>query len=284
MRATPLVLALGAALLLGLRPGVARAQTIGGVVLEDSTRMPIAGADVSPLLESGEAGPTVRTDSAGGFLLKLAEAGKVTLRVTHPSYRALTSDTVDVDKGEAVTVELHLGRDAIPLKPLVVTARVDADVQAFHERVAKGTGFGHFITRRDIDRRPGAKVTDLLRFMPGVRVIGTPACNGCSVQDVVYMRGGGAAGLCAPTILVDGLQVKQDAVFTLDAFLMPDMLEGAEVYTDPAGVPASLGVTTNPCGVIAFWTRTPEGHTPLWLKLVTGGAAVGLFLLLIAVT
>ncbi len=282
MRATRLRLALGTALLLVFVPGPARAQTVGGVVLEDSTRMPIGGADVSVLSEAGDAGRAVTTDSLGAFHIKLDSASTIRLRVSHPSYRPFTSDTVEVDKGEAVTVELHLGRDAIALKPLVVTARVDARVQAFHERVAKGTGFGHFITRADIDRRPGARVTDLLRFMPGVRIVQTAPCNGCSMQDVVYLRGG--SGVCSPTVLIDGLQVKQDAVFTLDSYLMPDMLEGAEIYVDPSGLPASLGVTTNPCGVIAFWTRTPEGHTPLWLKLVTGGAALGLFLLLIAVT
>lgn len=280
MRAMPLRVALLAALLAPLASEAARAQTIAGAVLEDSTRMPISGADVTVLSAPGGPGPTVRTDSLGAFHVKLDSAGQVRLRVSHPSYQTLDSDSIDVDEGEAVTVELRLGRAAIPLKPLVVTARVDARVQAFHERAAKGTGFGKFMTREDIERHRTAKVTDLVRGISGVRVVPITPCRGCSPTDVLYLRGG--PNVCAPTVLIDGLAVKQDAVFSLDGFLMPDMLEGVEVYVDPAGVPPSLAVGTSSCGVVAFWTRRPEGKNPLWVKLLAGGAAVLMMLLLIA--
>jgi hypothetical protein len=272
-----------ALLTLTLAPA-ARAQTIGGtiggVVLEDSTRMPVAGAAVTAVrVDTPTSSVGATTDSIGHFEIKLPAEGKFKLHVTHPSYVSLVTDSVDVDKDEVVSLELHLGRDAIPLKPLVVTARVDARVQAFYARARGGNGFGHFVTRADIERRPSARVTDLLRYMPGVRVTPTSVCNGCSTVDVVYMRG--ATGNCAPTVLIDGMVTKQDATFTLDSFLMPDMLEGIEVYQDPAGVPPALGAVTSSCGAIALWTRTPEGKGRWWVKLLAGGAAILVFAILL---
>lgn len=275
-RAAVALLALGT---LSLAPAV-RAQTIGGVVLEDSTRMPVAGAAVTAVRVDTPTSVGATTDSIGHFEIKLPGPGKFRLHVIHPSYVTLATDSVDVDKDEVVSLELHLGRNAIPLKPLVVTARVDARVQAFYARVRGGTGFGHFVTRADIDRRPSARVTDFLRIMPGVRVVPTPVCNGCSTVDVVYMRGIG--GSCAPTVLIDGMVTRQDAAFTLDSFLMPDMLEGIEVYQDPAAVPPALGAVTSSCGAIALWTRTPEGKGNWLIKLLAGGAAILLFGILIA--
>lgn len=268
-----------ATLLLAWVPMAARAQTIGGFVLEDSTRMPVLNASVTAVSVDTNEGKGATTDSLGAFHIALGAEGKYLLRVTHPSYVSLQTDTVDVDRGEAVTLELRLGRNAIPLKPLVVTARVDARVQAFHERMAHGTGFGRFVSRDDIERRPGAKLTDLLRGISGVHIVSVQPCRGCSPVEVVQMRG--PAGDCAPTLLFDGMITKADATFPLDSFIMPVMLEGIEIYNDPAGVPASLTAGTSSCGVIALWTATPTGHTPVWLKLAMGGAAAVLMTLLI---
>ncbi len=258
-------------LLLVWAPAAARAQTIGGVVLEDSTRMPVTDATVTiiPVDTTGERGAT--TDSVGHFHVALAAAGKFVLRVTHPSYTTLLTDTVDVARGEAVTLELHVGRNAIPLKPLVVTARVDARLREFRERMTHGTGFGRFLTREDIERRPGARLTDLLRGISGVRIVPIAPCGGCSPSEVVYMRG--ITENCTPTVLMDGLITPQDAGFPLDALISPEMLEGIEIYVDPAGVPASLNTTTNSCGVIALWTARPTGKVPFWLKVVVAGGA-----------
>jgi hypothetical protein len=50
---------------------------------------------------------------------------------------------------------------------------------------------------------------------------------------------------------------------------------------EPAGVPPALGVGSSSCGVVAFWTRQPEGGSLTWKRLAIGtAAAIILFLLL----
>ncbi len=274
--------------LLALLARGAGAQTIGGKVLEDSTRVPISGATVS-VLRLGEQPAarveppgSVRTDSAGGFVLALGAPGRFVLRITHPSYTTVQSDTLVLEKDEVVSVELRLARYAIPLKPLVVTARTDRRLQAFRQRVLKHYAFGHFLPRAEIDRRPGIAVTELLRGVPGVRIMSLPPCAGCAAENVLFLRGGGAADRCLATVLIDGMEVKQEASFPLDAALTPDMVEGVEVYVEPAGVPAQLGFFhNNACGVIAFWTRPVEGGKLTWKRLLIPLAAAALLLYLL---
>ena len=264
--------------LVALAPRAAHAQTIRGVVVEDSTRMPVAGATVSVLRTGGGQVPSVRTDSVGAFHLALDSSGVVVLRVTHPFYRTVDADTVSVGEDEVVTLELRLARHAIPLEPLVVTARVDRRLGAFHER-ARTSAFGRFLTRADIERRPGVRPAELLRGVPGVRLVFVPPCAGCASEEVIYLRGG--AGQCAPTVLIDGMVVKQDAGFPIDALLTTDDLDGVEIYVEPGSVPPALGVFSSSCGVVAFWTRSPEGGKLTWKRVgVALAIAVILYVLL----
>ena len=283
MRTAGIVLVLA----LALTPGPARAQAhapeptqaITGSVVEDSTRVPIAGATVTVLRSEGATLKTVQTDSAGKFRVAL-DTGVYRLRVEQPGYRTVTSDTVSVDENDVLTVELRLARQAIPLEPLVVTARVDRRVAAFYERVHK-SGFGHFLTREDIERRAGLSPTELIRQMQGVRIVGVPVCRGCSEENVIYMSGIGPGGSnqCSPAVFIDGLEVKQDALSPLDTMIMSDQLEGVEVYTEPGTVPPDFMTVRNNCGVVAFWTRPPEGKFS-WKKVAIGaGIALGLLLL-----
>ncbi len=255
-------------------------QAIAGKVVEDSTHTPIAGATVSVLSLSGEALGGARSDSAGAFRVSLDSAGHYRLRVEQPGYRTVTSDSVSLDEDEVLTVELRLARQAIPLEPLVVTARVDRRITAFYERVRK-SGWGHFLTRADIERRLGQRPSELIRLMPGVRIMSVAPCRTCLAENVLFLRGVGPGGSnqCAPTVYIDGMEVRQDALSPLDALLITDTLEGVEVYTEPATAPMEFAAAARNCGVVAFWTRPPTGKFS-WKKLVIGfGIALGFFFL-----
>lgn len=264
--------------LAALAPALARAQTVGGRVVEDSSHTPVPGAMVSVLRQDGALLATARTDSIGAFLVTLDSAVVIRLRVSHPSFQPILSDTVSVDENEAVTLELRVARLVIPIAPLVVTARADQRLQGFRERLARQYAFGHFLTREDIARRPGVSASELLRFVSGVRLESVPPCRGCSGENMIYLRGG--ADRCLATLLIDGMEVKQGVGMPIDATLTPDMLEGVEVYADPGTVPPQLGVFSSQCGVVAFWLKTPEGGKLTWKKLgIAAAVLVGLFLL-----
>ena len=93
------------------------------------------------------------------------------------------------------------------------------------------------------------------------------------------MRGG--ADRCAATILIDGMAVRQDPAFPLNDLVMPDMLEGIEIYTDAATIPPALGGVGNNCGVVAFWTRTPDRGNLTWKKVAFAGAIFVLGIILL---
>lgn len=264
---------------LAVSPGGGAAQAISGIVVEDSTRIPLAGATVSVLRAgAGRAASSVLSDSAGGFRLALERAGAFIVRVSHPSYRPFDSDTIRVQSGEVVTLELRLAREAVALEPLVVTARVDRRLAAFHER-ARRAGFGRFLTRSDIEQRGATGPVALVRGMPGVRVAYVPACPGCAEEEVIFLRG--AVDGCIPTVLIDGMAVRQDATFPLKALLNPNDLEGVEVYTEPGTIPPALGGFGGSCGLVAFWTRSPEGGKLTWKRVAVAIALAGVAFLLI---
>lgn len=263
---------------LAVSPGGGAAQAISGIVVEDSTHVPVAGATVSVLrVGAGQAASSVPSDSAGGFRLALERPGAFIVRVSHPSYRPFDSDTIRVHSGEAVTLELRLAREAVALEPLVVTARVDRRLAAFHER-ARHAGFGRFVTRSEIERRGATGAVALVRGIPGVRVAYVAPCPGCAEEEVIFLRG--AVNGCVPTVLIDGMVVRQDATFPLRALLNPDDLDGVEVYTEPATIPPALGGFGGSCGLVAFWTRSPEGGKLTWKRLAVAAALAGAAFLL----
>ncbi len=262
------------ALLLASR---AQSQTVHGVVVADSARTPIAGVLVELAAPGASPAHRARTDSTGAFLLRPRRSGTFVVRLTHPSYEPMDSATVTVGPGEAVRVQLRMGRTPIPLAPLLVTTRRNARLRGFHARMRQ-PGSGHFITRADIETRPGARTTDLLRQISSVEVVPVGRSRGAATVKLITMRGG--LGRCQPTIYLDGMPVRQFAESGVDDFLKPEMIEGVEVYTRAADVPAEF-VAPNPCGAVGFWTRSEtdgENRKMSWKRLATGA---GVFFLMV---
>lgn len=267
---TPQILALGGIL---LAPTIAWSQTVQGVVVEDGTRSPIAGVLVELLDPGKQRVASTHTDSAGAFLLTSDQPGDFFVRASHLGYTTITSDTLALGPGERLGVEIRMAQTALPLEPLVVTARGRARTSGFYDRVR--SGFGRYITRADIERRGGTRVTDILRGMPGVSIVPAgPA--GYAHGNLIAMRGG-AAGRCTATVYVDGVQFRQGREGSVDDILHLEMLEGVEIYTTAAFAPSPFH-SYNGCGVIAFWTRSDGVGKWSWKKLLAG---VGGFLLLV---
>jgi hypothetical protein len=266
-------LVLGAGLLI---PFTAQSQTIAGVVVEDGSRTPIAGAIVELRSPDARGAVTAQTDSLGEFQILARRAGIYTLHVTHPGYAGVDSDTLSVNAGETVTIELRMGVAAIPLEPLEVLGRADSRLAGFHQR-SRRPGFGRFLTRADIEARPVSRATELLRGMPGVNIVPVRTGRSAPRTQLITMRGG--AGECLPTIYVDGIVTHQHAESGVDDFVTPDMLEGVEVYTSAVGAPSPI-VPLGSCGVVAFWTRSDGRGKWSWKKLVGGAGAFALLVLI----
>lgn len=252
----------------------AEAQVVSGVVVDERSRTAVAGAEVELLPERQRDGARVRTDSTGRFALPAPRAGMYRLQVRHESYMTYQVDSVQIGIGEVVSLEIRMGRDAVPLQPLVVTARRTAMYMAGFEDRRKA-GFGRFLTREDFDVHASTRVSDLLRNLQGLSF--RSAGGGGSM---IYMRGG--TGLCQPAIWLDGVQVRQYPGNTMDDILTPDIIEAVEMYTSVASAPTQY--LSGPCGVLMLWTRRGSGaggQPWQWKKLLIGlGAAAGLVLLI----
>jgi hypothetical protein len=263
-----------AALMLGLALATApaAAQTVGGSVRDEGSGAAVAGATVSLQQVDGPGRAGAITDASGAFLLPLAaRSARYVIRVEHPSYLPF-ADTLELRSQEAVTLELRLGRDAIPLQPLVVSGRIDRRLQGYHERLSRGGGFGRFVTRSEMDRLAAIRATDYLRRVPGVRV---DRVNGGSMVTM-----NNPLGNCTPLVFIDGIPLEQRAPDEVDDRLDPAMLEGIEVYPGLTGLPLEFAsAQPTGCGVVAFWTREPAGRPMTWAKVLFSAAAVFVFAL-----
>ncbi len=260
----------------------AGAQVLRGTVVEveaptppagPKAGAPVVGAEVALLGGDGRAEATALTDSLGAFVLAAPRGGSYGLRVTHPAYRPHEARGVEVGTGETVVIEVRLSRSAIPLEPLVVTARMGSALTGFEGR-RLGGGLGTYLTREDIDARAASKTTDLLRGIPGVSI----EFERWGVGSRIEMRN--AFGNCEPAVFADGIRLPLRTGSRLDDVLTPERIEAVEVYTSLSGAPAQY--ISGHCGVILLWTRRGdrEGGEPWhWKRVLLGlGVAVGLIL------
>jgi hypothetical protein len=280
------------AAVLSLTAGVARAQLVQGVVLEDGTDTPVAGALVELFARNGRLMMGVRSDADGGFLLR-PSPGRYYLKSSHPFYIGLDSLALTVPRGDVLGVELRMGRAAIPLRPLLVRARGRASaLSGFEERRRQPPAHAYFITRQDIEEHSAAaRTTDLLRSVPGVEIL--PVKRGGNdlvpanpyspiqqtIQRVYVINLRGQVGNCQPALFLDGMRVSQFMEAGIDEMLQPAMIEGVEIYPGSASLPSGFDAP-NACGAVLFWCRRDaEGAVAGWrTRLIAAGAALLLVL------
>lgn len=218
----------------------------GGVrgTVRDSMGLPVEGAQItvagSPLL--GE------TDPLGAFMLAKATAGPMTVRVRRIGFRP-DSVMVNVLAGETVAADMTLTRLAVDLAPVVVLGRrhVTGRMAGFYNRQLRGSG--HFITRDDINKRNPINMTDMFRMIPGARV------DGAMGRSRVRFRN----SRCPPLTWLDGTPLYAGE-FDLDS-IDPRSLEGVEVYSGAASVPAEFQGNrsiSSSCGTVVLWSREGE--------------------------
>ena len=259
-----------------------------GIVITDSSRAPIAAAEVA----LPELGKDVLTDALGEFRLIGIPAGEHRVRVRRMGYGAADA-RVMFGPGETVERRIVLGR-AVTLEPVTVSERaIDRTMASFEEN--RHVGLGHFLTRAELAKYTGMKLTGILAQIPGLDLI-----NGSTTGTWVTSRRGPAA-LCPPgptgsppdhltptgrCLESHGYYVPDDeearrgvavacyALVYLDGVLMngvreptepfdvstipPERVEGLEFYAGAAETPLQYGRVGSNCGVLVIWTRRPS--------------------------
>jgi hypothetical protein len=199
----------------------------------------------------------------------LQSAGVYTLRVEKIGYRTLESDTFAIGPSEVLALRIVVGVEAVPLTPIEVVARyhVSRAHPDFHRRVEWGrqSGFGHFITREEIEATALVRTSSMLMQVPLIRLV--------HAGDGTVYLGKPARGTynCRPAVFLNGVEISRS--FGLDELAL-DELEGIEVYRSPGEIPTELA-RPDVCAVVAFWTRVGiPGGTRSWRPVLAGAAAL----------
>lgn len=272
----PLVAALAAS----LAAGTLHAQSIQGIIVDETEKRPLAAVQVVLYDLEGTQHAEAISDEEGRFSLALPDPGEWIVSAELIGYGTLRSDPLDVELGEEVNVEIRMAVEAVALEPLVVTGRVShisGDIRQFYERMERGrhSGFGTFVSRQEIEQRGTFRATDLFRGTASVRIVpGRPG------------RGAGLrmAGGCVPAIFIDGSHINRFSYLdSLDDYVSVHSIEGIEIYRG-AGAQVERYHDPRGCGLILVWTRRgvpdPDGEPFSWKKLAIGVGLFGLLFLL----
>jgi hypothetical protein len=254
-----------------LLPTISAAQKIRGVVVEDSTGLPIADVKIELLTADTSVLVMSLSRATGWFELLPQSQGQFLLRASHPAYRGISTLAVDFRAAEIITVVLRLSGGPIPLAPVIARASAVDRASGFRQRMKAGA-YGRFITRADIDKSGSYNLSHVLRFTPEVRI--ERVRDGPFTNEGVFMRSFG--DLCAPAVYLDGVPVAIGRVFDINDLLSPESVEGIEVYRSMLSAPMELRLpaftpSDMTCGVIAVWSRSvPGGGVPLKGLLLSG--------------
>jgi hypothetical protein len=85
-------------------------------------------------------------------------------------------------------------------------------------------------------------VTDLLRGMPGVRIVPNRGGETILIRD------------CTPAVFLDGIPVMSGAS-TIRDLIAPVDIGGVEVYNSGMFVPPEFAMYARGCGVVVLWTK-----------------------------
>ena len=204
----------------------------------DPTGRPISNAHVLVWGTSVD----VQTSATGTFSIDGLPGGTHTLEVRVIGYVPVTR-VVQLAAGRPATIEIQLDRAAVILATETVRGKLvySRNLVEFDRR--RRTGWGRYITTEEIDRRPNARLGQLVEGALGVRV------DHSRGQSTVMMRGS-MGSYCTPTLYVDG---NKDLSNDFN-YLYSDEIAAIEVYARESQRPAGYN-DSNPCGAILVWTR-----------------------------
>jgi hypothetical protein len=235
-------------------------------VVDEARSAPLAGVQVR-LVRAGVAG----FSNAQGLLeVRSPLLGPDTLALVYLGYG---SERVPVflNPGQTATLRVTMTATPIPLQTVVVRTgpappAAFGAFAGFWERRARAQGY--FVTRAEIDELRATHSTDILRGIPGLRLIASRSGTfdvrlgrprPISRDPVYRMRAlhdnpDVPPNDCPIQLFVDGHPYANDTMSFDEAF-RPNEIEAIEVYNSPGQTPAQFGGTRAQCGVIVVWLR-----------------------------
>ena len=241
-----------------------RLATFAGVVVADSIQQPIAEAAVIlPDLER-----STYTDSSGNFVMEGIPPGEHRVVV-----RRLGFGPLDTQLAFAPNQQLNrriVLQAVAALDTVSVIAR--SLIPSFDEHRAQG--LGQFLTRDELQKMAGRRMSDVLQSFRGVRIVtsqgkawlATGRRSSMTLRPADPSQGNyqlvPGEGYCLAQIYVNGslwfLPKAGEPVPDLNEFT-PDQIEAVEYYETQAQVPLRYSRGDTNCGVLVIHTRRGSG-------------------------
>ena len=239
------------------------AQTVQGVVKDASSAQPIADASVVLLDEQGRIQRGTLSDPDGSYVIVAPEGGKYVLRVGAAGYQTTDSPAFEV------------ADDGVAELSILLASEGETGPPGFDYR--RRLGEGQFLTRDDIEKAGSNRLTEVLRFVPGVTVVPLPADifrdpsevarGGREFQTVRVKPDRATAGVrhqgeadadCVPVLFVDGTwwgPIDGASDSGPDGKFVPSDVEAIEIYNHPSILPDQFnsGKEAQDCGVVVLW-------------------------------
>ena len=210
---------------------------LNGTVLDPDGR-PVPNAHVLVWGTTAE----VTTSARGAFAIEGLPGGTHSLEVRAIGYAPLTR-VVHLAASRPATIDVRLEKAAVILATETVrgTLLYSRRLEEFERR--RQAGFGNFLTPEDVERRPNARLGQLLQGVLGVYVAQQGGRTTVAMRDRVGMY-------CGPSVYVDG---QRQPGFDFD-HLFGDDIAAIEIYPRDNERPPEY-TDPNRCGAVLVWTR-----------------------------
>lgn len=236
---------------------------IDGIVIDDATGQPIPGARVR--VHDGWAGWRRRlTDSAGNFSVTVGRLGVFRVEARTPGYPDVSGQVV-TGAFPYQNIEVRMRKGAQLMGPVTVLTRTQqipsAQHLGFHDRLRNRTGA--YVTREEVaEVRPGY-ISDMIALTPGVLVRRSGRFGENRFLFARRFADGSRTQVeeCPLRVLVDAQLVNARSASgelepaTVDYTVDQTLVDGIEIYLDPATVPAEFRGQEARCGAVLIWTR-----------------------------
>jgi hypothetical protein len=249
----------------------AEAATLVGTILNDQGA-PVEGAeiltadtksdtraDTATDTTAQQRDETARTNAQGMFALSGLRPGTQMIEFRKLGHQRIRR-AVSLPSGRATTIEpVTLPTMVAMMAPVTVREKSTAEQFGFSDRMKVGRG--HFLTREEIlKHRQIMRSGDLIReLIPGMRIEMKSGLMQVTNESLRQVYKGES---CSMPIFIDGVPAPAD--LALD--IVPQDIDGVEIYKTPETVPAEFAVRNAdgaaPCGAILFWTTWRNRKTP----------------------
>ena len=205
-----------------------------------------AGAAIS-LAQLSIGSVRVLSDSAGRFTFASLPAGSVLISIRRLGFEP---DSARVEVGQGRVDSVHFTLVMLPGKLPGIVADAEAEERLrladFYRHRDAGNG-GYFFNRRELNATRVFRVSDVVRRVPGVRLI--PDRSGRLQLRMARSLN------CAPDVWIDGLRAEG---MNIDDVSLQDV-QALEIYRGPAGLPPEYNnrLGRPGCGAVVIWTRLP---------------------------